>query len=186
MSRSEQETDLLESSSRLGEATQTQGPQFYAHPRPAALEALSLRHNPAVISSPHVTDQTTHEPITSSAKDGSRTHSDQLPWQSSAPHLSDQNSIAAEASAHQQPRQLSQTPDYSRATRQDDQEARPEPITTDAERMFQTQAHQTIPSAMVLSTANGLTPTISSLASGRNGLPANQWLVLSNVQQLRH
>jgi len=62
--------------------------------------------------------------------------SDQLPWQSSAPHLSDQNSIAAEASAHQQPRQFSQTPDYSQATRQDEQEARPEPITTDAERMF--------------------------------------------------
>src|ERR1700733_10317262 len=89
-------------------------PHFYAHARPDALEALSLRHNPAVISSPSVTDQTIHEPIISNTNDGSRTHTDQYPRQPSALHLSDQNSIAAEASAHKQPRQLSQTVDSSR------------------------------------------------------------------------
>jgi len=150
-------------------------PHFYAHPRPDALEALSLRHNPAVISSPSVTDQTTHEPMISSANDGSRTHTDQLPRQSSAPHRSDQNSIAPEASAPKQPRQLSQTADSSRAIRQDDQEARPEPTTTDAERMFPntSSSNYTITNGS-LNGKRPLTPTVSALASGRNGLPTTQ------------
>lgn len=150
-------------------------PHFYAYPRPDALEALSLRHNPAAISSTTTSHQITNEPAASRTNDVPRTHADQRPRQSSAPQLSDQNSFAAEASEHKQSRQLSpQTADSFRATRQENQESRPE-STIDAERMLLTTNSSNQP--ITNGSLNGKrprTPVVISLASGRNGLPTPQ------------
>jgi hypothetical protein len=155
-------------------------PHFYAYPRPDALEALSLRHNPAAISST-TTHQITNEPAASRANDASRIHTDQRPRLTSAPQIYDQNSIAAEASAHKQSRQLSpQTADSSRAARQDNQEARPESA-IDAERMLPTTSSSNY--AVTNGSLNGKrprTPIVTSLASGRNGLPTPQSVASTN------
>lgn len=154
-------------------------PHFYPYPRPDALEALSLRHNPAIISSP---TEATHEPTASRANDASRTHADQRLRQPGAPQTSDQSSTAAEASVHKLPHQpSSQMADPSRAVRQDNQETRPQSTTIDAERI----SAATSPSNYTVTNGflNGkrpLTPTVSCIPSGRNGLPTLQSLASTN------